>query len=262
MSQHSQRTQRGPSVASIAGTGVAALAAVVASTLVVWMPSEPDWWHIAGAAGWTVLAWMLTGQAVVRHVERRAAEDRAERAITKIQRERALNTGTWEGEVPGEVLTIRYEPRDGSYWAEGWISDHWQIRPETVWSDRATLVHTLRELERSGEMTPWEDEGTRAVRARLDIDPEGDGYPQEVQEDHTEAAEHWASGGEDPARTAVLEGIRADLGVEDTRRLSRPQYGPSPAALTPINVPVFRTETERAAWAAEHEIPTEFLPRP
>jgi hypothetical protein len=258
MSQHSQRTQQGPSVASIVVTGVFALVAVVASTLVVWMPSEPDWWHIAGAAGWTVLAWMLTGQAVVRHVERRAAEDRAERAIVKIQRERALNTGTWEGEVPGEVLTIRYEPSTGAYWAEGWISDHWQIRPETVWADRATLIQTLRELEHSGEMTAWDDEGTRAVRARLDIDPESDGYPQ----DHTEAAEHWASGGEDPARTAVLEAIRTDLGVEDTRRLPRLVHGPSAAALTPINVPVFRTETERAAWAAEHEIPTEFLPRP
>jgi hypothetical protein len=251
MSQHSQRTQQGPSLASIVVTGAVVIAAVVASTLTVWMPESPDWWHVLGAAGWTVLAWVLTAQAVARYLDRRTAIDRAERAAQRRRAERALNTGTWEGETPGEVLTIRYEPSTGAYWAEGWISDHWQIRPETIWADRATLVHTLRELERSGEMTPWEDEGTRAVRARLDVDPEflsvaeleeleDPGMAWDVPEDRAaedEVNTIWEEAAEATRRAEALS-------AEDTRVIRYTDQGlprrPVGETLRPIDVAQFR----------------------
>lgn len=272
------------------------LAAVAVST---WISSSDilTWREVAGAAGWSLLACLLTGQVVGRIVERKIAEDRAKRRVEREAERLALNTGTWEGDA-GERLTIRYEPETGRYLAEGWISDHWQIHPETEWRDRATLVSTLAELELSGEMVPWADEGTRAVRARLDLSgwdvdemvaqvggegawdvPQDRAAEDEVNTTWPEEADSYPQSA-DP-RTEVLERIRDDLGVADTvvslpvpvrsgladeddrtRRLDWPRHaGPSPAALTPINVPVFRTETERAAWASEHEIPTEFLPR-
>lgn len=250
MSQHSQRTQRGPSVASIVGTGVAALAAVGTSTLVVWMPGEPDRWHIVGAAGWTVLAWMLTGQAVVRHTERQVARDRVRREQDRRERQedaarevRRINTGTWQGDAIGQVLTVRYEPETGEFYAEGWLGDHFQVYPERLWSDRATLVQALSELETTGELEPVDDEGTRAVRARLDLP----GWDAERTDPEPVATQPMPG-------EAVTEVLTVPPVVQG--------HGPSPAALRPIAVPVFRTEADRALWAAEHDIPTEILPRP
>lgn len=311
MSQHSQRTQQGPSVGSILAGGVLVLAAAGVST---WIISSPalTWREVAGSVCASALACLLTGQVVERIVSRRIVIDRAEREAARIKSERERNTATWEGDA-GEKLTIRYEPLTGRYYAEGWISDHWQIHPETEWKDRETLASTLTEIELSGEMVPWDDEGTRGVRARLDLpgwdvdemvasvtQPAGEPNPDREAEDEVNTT--WP---EDP-RTEVLEAIRTDLGADEhgnpdngwaagwagggaprepydpaatvvslpvpvrpglaeeddrTRRLDRPEFsGPSAAALRAIEVPVFRTEADRAAWAAERDIPTEFLP--
>jgi hypothetical protein len=286
MSQHSQRTQQGPSWASIIAGAVLVLAAVAVST---WISSSDTltWREVAGMAGWTLLAVLLTGQVVGRLVERKIQDDRVKRAEERQRADRERNTATWEGDA-GEKLTIRYEPETGRYLAEGWISDHWQIHPETEWKDRATLVNTLAELELSGEMTPWDDEGTRAVRARLDL-PDWDEELESVTQPAGEPREDWMDTTDPEAdsypqsadpRTEVLAAIRDDLGVADTvtslpvpvrsgptladeatTRLDWPERtGPSAAALRAIEVPVFRTEAERAAWATERDIPTEFLP--
>jgi hypothetical protein len=243
-------------VASIVGTGVAALVAVVLSTLVAWMPGEPDWWHVLGAGGWTLMAWTLTGQTVIRHTERQVARDRTRRELERLERQseaareaRRINTGTWQGDAVGQVLTVRYDPETGQFHAEGWLGDQLQLYPERLWSDRATLVAALSELETTGELEPVDDEGTRAVRARLDL-------PGPWNEEEPVVTQPMP----DEARTEVLEAIRDDLGVQDTRRLTMPHSGPSAAALRPIAVPVFRTEAERAQWAYEHKIPTEVLP--
>lgn len=255
MSQHRQITQAGPSVASILAGGVLVLAAATTST---WIISSPvlTWREVAGAIGCSMLAVLLTGQTVARYGERERAkgrQERARRAEEDAWRDRLRNTGMWNGDALGQVLSVRYEPRDGQFYVEGWLGDHFQIRPERVWSDRATLVQTLAELELTGELEPTDDEGTRAVRARLDL-------PGPWNETEPVATQPMP----DEARTEVLAAIRDDLGVEDTRRLTVPPvvqgHGPSAAALRPIAVPVFRTEAERAQWAHEHDIPTEVLP--
>lgn len=232
-------------MASIVGTGVAALAAVAVSTLVVYGPGEPDWWHILGAAGWTVMAWTLTAQCVIRHTERQAAQERqrrAEEAEHEARQLARLNTGTWQGDAVGQVLTVRYDPATGRWYVQGWMGDHAVFHPERRWADRAALYAALSELETTGELEPQDDEGTRAVRARL-------GLPGWDAERHDP----------EPVATQPMPGEAV------TEVLSVPPvvqgHGPSPAALRPIAVPVFRTEAERALWAAEHDIPTEFLPR-
>lgn len=228
-------------MASIVGTGVAALVAVALATAVVYGPGGPDWWHVLGAAGWTVMAWTLTAQCVLRHTERQAAKDRARRAQEvkdDAWRDRMRNTGFWQGDALGQVLSVRYDPADGQFYVEGWLGDFSQIRPERVWSDRATLVQVLSEMEATGELEPQDDEGTRAVRARLDL-------PGPWNEP-------------DPVATQPMPGdaVTEVLTVPPVVR----GHGPSPAALRPLAVPVFRTEAERALWAAEHDIPTEVIP--
>jgi hypothetical protein len=231
---------------------------LVAATTSTWILSSPvlTWREVAGAIGCSALAVLLTGQVVGRYGERQVIKGRQEKAAeaeAERWRGRMRNTGTWHGGAIGQVLTVRYEPEGGQFYVEGWLGDHFQVRPERVWSDRATLVHTLAEMEVTGELEPQDDEGTRAVRARLDLPgPWNEEEPVVTQPQPQDA------------RTEVLEAIRDDLGVDDTRRLTRPPvvqgYGPSAAALRPIAVPVFRTEAERAQWAHEHDIPTEVLP--
>ena len=238
MSQHSQRTQRGPSVGSIIGMGAFTLTALTLSILTVWRPERPDTWHTVGAAGWTVLAWVLTAQTVTRCHERQAAIDRARRAARSEHEARQLarlNTGTWQGDAVGQVLTVRYDPADGRWYVQGWMGDHAVFYPERHWGDRDTLYAALAELEVTGELEGQDDEGTRAVRARLGLP--GPWFDAE------------------PVQPLGAVG-------DETRRLEVPPgaYGPSAAALRPIAVPVFRTEADRALWAAEHDMPTDVFP--
>lgn len=50
----------------------------------------------------------------------------------------------------------------------------------------------------------------------------------------------------------AAEATLADRRTDETQRID---YGPSPAALRLIGVPVFRTEAERAAWMNQHTEP-------
>lgn len=241
---------------SIVAGGVLVLVAATTST---WIISSPalTWREVAGSVGCSMLAILLTGQVVARFGERQVVKGRLERAQeaeAERWRGRVRNTGTWHGDALGQVLTVRYDPEDGTFHVEGWLGDHFQVRPERVWSDRATLIQTLAELELTGELEPQDDEGTRAVRARLDL-------PGPWNEE-----EPVVTRPEEPAPSAAVTASfpAPHLADEETRRLTVPPtvpgHGPSPAALRPIAVPVFRTEAERAHWAAEYDIPTEVLP--
>lgn len=289
MSQHSQRTQHGPSWASIITGAVLVAGAVAVST---WITTSPalTWREATGAAGWSLLAMLLTGQVVGRVVERKIVEDRVKREAERLDRQvsaarevRRVNTGTWQGDAVGQVLTVRYDPEDGTFYAEGWLGDHFQLYPERAWHDRATLVQTLAELETTGELEPVDDEGTRGIRARLDL-PGWDREPEQPEPvrydepDNAGTGRRWEDerdtfGGAEEVRppmtreraqeTAWLADVtRPASPVGDETQVLRVPHrgGPSAAALTPIQVPVFRTEAERAQWAAEREWPTEVLP--
>ena len=210
------------------------------------IPTEPSWWWIvlyslAGVATlWVVLAviaadtwtWVhlaavlfglftaavfagLSGHKVLQRGEARIAavkrEVRERERAHREHEERARNTGTWRGDAVGQVLTVRWDAASRTYLVQGWLSDFWVQREERPWPDLDTLASTLAELEAT-ELRPLDDEGTRAVRARLDLpgwdDPEADSYPQDP----------------DPVATQPIPS------------------GPSPAALRPIGVPVLRPE--------------------
>jgi hypothetical protein len=91
-----------------------------------------------------------------------------------------------------------------------------------------------------------------------ELGPEDDRYPQYepvAQVLGEPDLQPWASD-----ETHVFRTGEAD---EDTRRLDYPArqvHGPSPAALRPIQVPVFRSEVERRAWADRYDLPTEVVP--
>lgn len=179
MSQHSQRTQDGPSVASIiAGTALVVGAVAVAGWVIA--GSALDGRHLAGYGGWMLLALLLAYQTIVRaaewqvirerirdreDAEREAAEQRAQQDAEH----RAAVTGTWRGDGPGQELTVRLDDK-GNLVVQGWLSDHWQQQEERIWSqDVSGLSEMVGELERSGELGPVNDAGTIFMRTMLDL---------------------------------------------------------------------------------------------
>lgn len=160
-------------------------------------------------------------------------------------------------------------------------------------SDRLTARDRIRAYRRRQQA---EAERLARIAKRAEPDPESDGYPQDVPEPpvavHAQFEQEY---GYDPGPTRLgpggwpvpvagptvqrgdptwatdetliwprAEGVdqTGDVGTE-TQRLDPGVYrsgGPSAAALTPIGVPVFRTEVERAAWAEERNLPPEALP--
>jgi hypothetical protein len=223
MSQHSQRTQIGPSRLSIVLGWVAVAVTIGLVSRILGRP-DLDGGHVIGAALGIVLGALLVAQTVARVGDRILAQDRvrraAERAARQEERTAALvtgETGTWRGDSVGEVLTVRYEAATATYHVRGWLGDHWQLSHEMPWTHPGSLASHLAELEAGSELRPEDDEGTRAIRARLML-PGWDGS--------------------DPAATAVIE--MTDAG------LPRRAVGET---LRPINTAVFRTEAERAAWA-------------
>lgn len=219
---------------------------------------EPSWWPIllyslAGVAAlWTVLAviaaetwtWVhlaavvfglftaavfagLSGHKVLQRGEARIAEvrraHREQEHAERVAAERARNTGTWQGDHVGQVLTVRWDAAARVYLVQGWISDHWQQREERAWTDLETLAHTLAEAEATGELRPLDDEGTRSVRARLDLpgwdlDPEDDRHPQWPDPMATQPEEPTGDVGD----TQVIRWTGAGLPARDPGQALRP----------------------------------------
>jgi len=174
MSQHDQRTQHGPSPASILILAAASLAALVTMFWIIDAPQLDDR-DIGGAVLALVLAFGLFSEMFGRLIERRAViiRKRRQRDAARARQEyeiyqRAASTGTWEG-PSGELMTLRYDPETGLFYAHGWFGDFFQVPRERAWFDRRTLIETVTELEASGELRPRQDEGTFNVRARLSL---------------------------------------------------------------------------------------------
>jgi hypothetical protein len=154
-------------VASIATTSAATLAVIILS---FWTITGPvvDQRHLAGAILGIVLGVLMTSQVVVRVTERQIATDEIKAAEDRARRERALNTGTWLGDQPGQELTVRWDGAAHRYMVHGWTGAPPYLAREREWTDTLDeLAELLTVIERSGEMSPVEDEGTRMVRARL-----------------------------------------------------------------------------------------------
>ena len=169
MSSHSQRTHRGPSVPSIVVTSAAALVATIAS---FWVMTGPviDERHLTGGALGLVLAVLLAAQAIVRVAEWQEAAERSRERRGQARRARVRNTGTWLGDSPGQSLTVRWDEMGRRYLIQGWISDHIRSDEEREWATSLDdLAGLLAEIERSGQLRPVADEGTRMVRSRLAV---------------------------------------------------------------------------------------------
>jgi hypothetical protein len=179
MSQHSQRTQDGPSAASIIAGAALTIGAVVVAGWVI-AGSALDGRHLAGYGGWMLLALLLAGQTIVRAAEwqsiREQARDQESRrreaeaeAARQEQERRAKATGVWRGDGPGQVLTVRLN-ENGFLVVQGWLSDYWHQHEERTWSHPIEeLTDLVQELENSGELKPADDEGTIFMRTLLDL---------------------------------------------------------------------------------------------
>ncbi len=167
MSNHRQRTQRGPSLVSIVVTGAATLAVII---LAFWVITGPvtDQRHLTGGLLGIVLGVLMTSQVVVRVTERQIITDDRKAAEDRARRERVLNTGTWLGDQPGQELTVRWDGAAHRYLVHGWTGAPPYLAREREWTDSLDeLAEMLTDIERAGELRPIEDEGTRMVRARL-----------------------------------------------------------------------------------------------
>jgi hypothetical protein len=224
----------------IIGWGLVAASLALTGRL-LWTDPWTDEALIGAVLGFT-LSLVLLGQVVGRMGDRSLAQGRIrrerERQERQAQREaeaRARNTGTWAGRDPGQTLSVRHDPGNGLFYVRGWLGDFSSVGPiELPHPDPFALGDALGEMEKTGELEPANDEGTRAVRARLglpawdtghvevaELDPEDDRYPQEPS----------------PEDTGVIQ-------YTDTGLPRRP-VGES---LRPIDTAVFRTEVDRAAW--------------
>lgn len=208
MSQHSQRTKIGPSVASIVIGAVSVAATFVAIVYVQTAPGISGREVVASVLGIGAMVGLTIG-TVGLYADRQVARDRIRRQVDRSQRageraiqERVTNTGTWRGDAVGQVLSVRYDRLGGGYHVQGWLGENWRIEAESRCTDMRSLIAALVELEATGELEPVDDEGTRGIRARLDL-PRHDPDPVATQ--------------------------------------------PLPAALRQISVPVLRTEAERVA---------------
>lgn len=176
MSQHSQRTQNGPSMASIIIGAALVIGAVSVAGWVI-SGSGLDGRHIVGYAGWMVLAIGMAAQTITQLADYLVIREKMcdqeaeayEAAVLAGEKERARRealTGTWTGDGPGQALTVRADC--GQLIVRGWLSEHWQQHDERIWARNVEgLTEIVRELERSGEMKPADDEGTKYMREVL-----------------------------------------------------------------------------------------------
>lgn len=254
MSQHRQDIPTEPSrwwIVLYSLAGVIALWVVLAT-----IAADPwTWVHLAAVVFGLFTAAVfagLSGHKILQRGEARLArvkrEHRESERARREHEERMRHTGTWRGDHVGQVLTVRYDPAGALFHVQGWLGDHFQVPSERPWNDRATMAQTIAELEVTGELEPADDEGTRAVRARLDLpgpwnaEMAWDAPEDRVAEDEVNTT--WEEAAEAQRRVAALDGIREELGVEDTGVISYTDTGlprrPVGESLRPIDVARFR----------------------
>jgi hypothetical protein len=84
------------------------------------------------------------------------------------QRERMLNTGTWRRLGCAPALRVRHDPRTGEWFIRGRLAAGWDFPEEVLWLEPTRLFQAVLDAEATG-LRPEGDEGTRVVRARLDL---------------------------------------------------------------------------------------------
>jgi hypothetical protein len=113
---------------------------------------------------------VLTLDAVQAVVKRESAIRLARQRTAIAEREQVLNTGTWQHpDHPAMQTKIRYQRESGTYFLSGWVSDFWTVTGETERVDTEGLATLVRDLETEEGLVPADDEGTRAVKARLGL---------------------------------------------------------------------------------------------
>lgn len=193
---------------------VAAVASAVALAVEIWLWLADGLETAVGALGWAVIAGYVVMVHLVEPVTRRREilRERAE--------ERARNLGTWvwvadTGQT--KVFTAWFERERG--WLSMFRYDERRWSPEEYWSDAEQLACAIIAHEEAG-FVPADDEGTRAVRARLDI-PGWDRRPDD--DEHPLVAEIREG-------THPLGGPMGDLWDEPARDLTayRNRFKPGP----------------------------------
>lgn len=85
------------------------------------------------------------------------------------QRARLRDTGTWRRlGVARVALEIRYDAKDGRYYLLGELPGGVRLLREQWWPSPDRLPLLVDELERAG-LRPDDTEGTRVIRARLNL---------------------------------------------------------------------------------------------
>jgi hypothetical protein len=134
------------------------LAALAVCVWYVWGADSS--WDAVGAIVWAYLGKSLVDSGVRRVlVLGRQEQERAQR--------QADNTGVWRAAEAG-TFTVRFEPETGVYWLSGWIEPNHELTSEVAYASAAGVASIVEEAEREG-MVPEDNEATRAIRARLQV---------------------------------------------------------------------------------------------
>lgn len=164
--RQSKTTAEVPTWRQIAGPGLIGLGLLVVT---FWMLGGHTTREGIGSiavgcwAGWNL------GQFVDRFQARRAARQ-------AVAEERKRHTGTWTAPEGEGRFSVRYDPDSGHYLVCGWFSEAEHYGEESQVAED-TLRIILIAQERDG-FTPADDEGTRVIRARLDLPGwDGDEHP-------------------------------------------------------------------------------------
>lgn len=175
MTNHGNGTAgtRVPSRASILALALAGSVSMFC-TLAVTTGPVFDGRHLVGM----VLGVLLTATILVQTVNRITDRHLATMQQRYAKRERAANTGTWLGPDGQVALTIRWDPARRAYFAAGrlpaWRDPEPEERRLEPWE-----VQSLS-LAIASDWTPVDNEGTRAIRARLMLPGWQDGEMFEV----------------------------------------------------------------------------------
>lgn len=209
--QHSNDTAELPRRRDIAA-GAVVSAVAFATEIWLWLAEGLE--TAVGALGWAVIAGYTVIVRLIEPVSQRRQILR-ERAV-----ERANSTGTWTwvsdtGET--RIFTAWFERERGWLSRFRYTENRWS--PEEHWDDAEQLACAIIAHEEAG-FTPGEDEGTRSIRARLDI-PGWDRRPSD--DEHPLVAEIREG-------THPLGGPLGDLWDEPARDLTayRDRFKPGP----------------------------------
>lgn len=140
-----------------------AVLSAVALAVEIWLWGDEGLQTAVGAFGWALIAGYVVTTRLIDPATRRRE------ILREWAQERARNTGTWvwvsdTGET--RVFGVWFEPGRGWFSRFRYYEDNWS--PEEHWRDAEELACVVITHEEAG-FIPADDEGTRAVRARLDI---------------------------------------------------------------------------------------------